>query len=180
MTDSNNKPVNLYLGGGKDGRVYIVDQARLGGFNAAKNDIHQQVGGIKPLRSTPAYFNNRLYIGGQSNPLMSFTFTQARMSATPSSTSTTIFGYPGTSPVVSANGTANGIVWAAERNTAAGLVILHAYDAMNLATELYNSEQAASGRDRFGAPNRFVTPMVTAGKVFVASTTGIGVFGLLN
>ena len=180
MTDSTNKPVNLYLGGGKDGRVYIVDQARLGGYNAAKNDIHQQVGGIKPLRSTPAYFNNHLYIGGQSNALLSFTFTQARMSATPSSTSATIFGYPGTSPVVSANGTANGIVWAAERNTAAGLVILHAYDAMNLATELYNSEQAASGRDRFGAPNRFVTPMVTAGKVFVASTTGIGVFGLLN
>ncbi len=95
MTDSNNKPVNLYLGGGKDGRVYIVDQARLGGFNAAKNDIHQQIGGIKALRSTPAYFNNRLYIGGQNNALMAFTFTQARMSTTPGSMSTTIFGYPG-------------------------------------------------------------------------------------
>jgi glucose dehydrogenase len=180
MTDSNNKPVNLYLGGGKDGRVYIVDQARLGGFNAAKNDIYQQVGGIKALRSSPAWFNNRLYIGGQNNPLMSFTFTQARMSAAPSSQSTTIFGYPGTSPVVSANGTANGIVWAAERNTTVGAAILHAYDATNVATELYNSTQAAGGRDSFGAPNRFVTPMVTGGKVFVASTTGIAVFGLLN
>jgi hypothetical protein len=180
MTDSNNKPVNLYLGGGKDGRVYIVDQARLGGFNAARNEIYQQVGGVRPLRSTPAYFNNHLYIGGQSSALMSFTFTQARMSTTPTSTSTTIFGYPGTSPVISANGTSNGIVWAAERDTTAGLAILHAYDATNLATELYNSRQAAGGRDSFGAPNRFVTPIVTAGKVFVASTTGIGVFGLLN
>jgi hypothetical protein len=180
MTDSNNKPVNLYLGGGKDGRVYIVDQARLGGFNPAKNDIHQQVGGVNPLRSSPAYFNNRVYVGGQNKALLSLTFTQARLSTPPSSASTHIFSYPGTSPVVSANGTANGIVWAAERDTVAGLEILHAYDATNLANELYNSTQAAAGRDSFGAPHRFVTPMVTAGKVFVASTTGIAVFGLLN
>lgn len=178
MTDGANKPVNLYLGGGKDGRVYIVDQTRLGGFNPTRNDIHQQVSGIKPLRSSPAWYNGRLYIGGQNSTLMSFTFTQGRMSTTPSSASTTVFSYPGASPVVSANGTANGIVWTAERNMTAGLVILHAYDATNLAVELYNSTQAPGGRDSFGAPNRFVTPIVTAGKVFVASTTGIGVFGL--
>lgn len=51
---------------------------------------------------------------------------------------------------------------------------------MNLANELYNSAQAAGNRDSFGAANRFVTPMITGGKVFVASTTGVGVFGLLN
>jgi hypothetical protein len=179
MRDSNNQPVNLYVGGGKDGRVYIVDQTRLGGFNPVKNDIYQQVSGIKPLRSTPAYFNGRVYFGGLGVGLKSFTFSDAQMSSTPSSTTTTIFGYPGTSPVVSANGTSNGIVWAAERNTATG-EILHAYDAMNVANELYNSTQAAAGRDAFGPANRFVTPMITGGKVFVASTTGIGVFGLLN
>jgi hypothetical protein len=179
MTDSNNKPVNLYVGGGKDGRVYIVDQTRLGGFNATKNNIYQQVSGIKALRSTPAYFNNCLYLGGLGVGLKSFPFSQARMSATPSSTTATVFNYPGTSPTVSANGTSNGIVWAHERNVATG-AILHAYDATNLANELYNSTQAPGGRDSFGAPNRFVATMVTGGKVFVASTTGVAVFGLLN
>jgi hypothetical protein len=179
MTDGNNQPVNLYLGGGKDGRVYIVDQARLGGFNPTKNDIYQQVSGIKPLRSTPAYFNGRVYFGGLGVGLKSFTFSQARMSDTPDSTTATVFGYPGTSPVVSANGTSNGIVWAHERNTTTG-AILHAYDAMNLANELYNSTQAAGNRDSFGPANRFETPMVTGGKVYVGTTTGVGVFGLLN
>jgi hypothetical protein len=179
MTDSNNKPVNLYLGGGKDGRVYVVDQTRLGGFNASKNDIYQQVSGIKALRSTPAYFDNRVYFGGLGVGLKSFTFTNARMSGTPSSTTATVFGYPGTSPSVSANGTSNGIVWAHERNTTTGAV-LHAYDATNLASELYNSTQAAAARDSFGAANKFITPVVTGGKVYVASNTGVAVFGLLN
>jgi hypothetical protein len=101
------------------------------------------------------------------------------MSGTPSSTTATVFGYPGTSPSVSANGTANGIVWAHERNTTTG-AILHAYDATNLASELYNSTQAAAGRDSFGAANKFITPVVTGGKVYVASNTGVAVFGLLN
>jgi hypothetical protein len=179
MTDSNNQPVNLYLGGGKDGRVYVVDQKRFGGFNSGKNDIYQQVGGVSALRSTPAYFNNRVYFGGQNAPLKSFTFTQARMSASPSSESTMSFSYPGISPVVSANGTSNGIVWGSERN-AAQAAVLHAFDAMNVATELYNSAQAASNRDSFGVANRFVAPVVTGGKVFVASTTGVAVFGLLH
>jgi glucose dehydrogenase len=178
MTDSNNQPVNLYLGGGKGGTVYVLDQKRFGGFNATKNDIYQEVGGVNPLRSTPAYFNNRVYFGGQNATLKSFTFTQARMSTSPSSQTTMTFLYPGTSPVVSANGTTNGIVWAAERDAAQDAV-LHAFDAMNLATELYKSTPAG-GRDSFGVANRFVTPVVTGGKVYVASTTGVAVFGLLH
>jgi hypothetical protein len=179
MTDSSNRPVNLYLGGGKDGRVYIVDQTRLGGFNAGKNLNYQQVSGMRALRSTPAYFNNRVYFGGRDVGIKSFTFNQARMSATPSSTTATVFAYPGTSPSVSANGTSNGILWAHERNLTSGAV-LHAYDAMNLTTELYNSTQAPGGRDSFGSANKFIAPVVTAGKVFVASNTGVAVFGLFN
>ena len=88
----------------------------------------------------------------------------------------TQFGYPGTSPVISANGTANGIVWAYENATPA---VLHAYDATNLAHELYNSNQAANARDQFGAGNKFIAPMVADGKVFVATTNSVAIFGLL-
>jgi hypothetical protein len=78
---------------------------------------------------------------------------------------------------VSANGTSNGIVWAAENS---GTAVLHAYDATNLANELYNSNQAANSRDQFGSGNKFITPMIVNGKVYVGTTNGIGVFGLLH
>jgi hypothetical protein len=57
--------------------------------------------------------------------------------------------------------------------------VLHAYDATDLAHELYNSNQASSGRDHFGTGNKFMTPMVAHGKVYVGTTAGVGVFGLL-
>ena len=78
--------------------------------------------------------------------------------------------------MISANATANAIVWAYENTTPA---VLHAYDATNLAHELYNSNQAANGRDQFGGGNKFIAPTVADGKVFVATTASVGVFGLL-
>jgi len=90
------------------------------------------------------------------------------------SQSTHRFGYPGTTPSVSANGTTNGIVWAIE-NTGA---ILFAYDATDLTKELYNSNQAPNNRDHFSG-NKFITPMVVNGKVYVGTATSVAVFGLL-
>jgi hypothetical protein len=78
---------------------------------------------------------------------------------------------------VSANGTSNAIVWAHENSDPA---VLHAYDAANLAHEIYNSSQAPGNRDRFGAGNKFITPTVSGGKVFIGTTTGVAVFGLLR
>jgi hypothetical protein len=77
---------------------------------------------------------------------------------------------------VSANGTANAIIWAHEN---ANPGVLHAFDAGNLARELYNSNQAANNRDHFGAGNKYITPTVADGKVFVGTTSGVAVFGLL-
>ena len=100
-----------------------------------------------------------------------------KLSTSPTSQSGNTFPYPGATPSVSANGTGNGIVWAVEN---AGTAVLHAYDATNLANELYNSNQAASSRDHFGAGNKFITPMIANGKVYVGTTTGVGMFGLLH
>jgi hypothetical protein len=126
--------------------------------------------------ASPAYFNNNVYYGDVGGSLKAFGITSAKLSTSPTSQTSMQFSYPGASPVVSANGTANGIVWALENTTPA---VLHAYDATNLAHELYNSNQAANARDNFGAGNKFIAPAVADGKVFIGTTNSVAVFGLL-
>ncbi len=98
-----------------------------------------------------------------------------KLAATPSSQTANTFGYPGTTPSISANGATNAIVWAVENG---GTAVLHAYDAANLATEFYNSNQAANSRDHFSG-NKFITPLIANGKVFVGTPNSVAVFGLL-
>jgi hypothetical protein len=181
LTDSTNTVKHLVVGAGKDAVIYIVDRDNMGKFNSTSNNIWQQVSGQLggEIRSSPAYFNGNLYFGPRGGNLKAFSITNAKVSTTPTSQSATSFGYPGSSPVVSANGTANAIVWAHENQNNGAVAVLHAYDATNLARELYNSTQASGGRDQFGAGNKFITPTVAGGKVFVGTTNSVGVFGLL-
>jgi hypothetical protein len=109
--------------------------------------------------------------------LKAFAISGAKLLTTPQSQSAAQFVFPGTAPSVSAKGTSNAIVWAHENTNPA---VLHAYDAANLAHELYNSNQAAGNRDHFGTGNKFITPTVADGKVFVGTTAGLAVFGLLH
>lgn len=181
LQDATNTVRHLVVGAGKDGILYLVDRDNMGKFDAAKNNIWQEVdsalGG--QIRSSPAFFNGTLYFGPVGGKLKAFGVVNAKVTATPSSQSSASFGYPGTSPVVSANAMAAGIVWAHE-NSGSGAAVLHAYDAGNLATELYNSSQAPGSRDHFGSGNKFITPTVAGGKVFVGTTSSVGVFGLLH
>src|SRR5262249_22750693 len=151
--------VSLMVGAGKDGNIYVMDQANMGKFNANTNAIYQLLSNALPggTWSSPAWFTgaSALYYGGQGHTLKAFTFSGGSLSF--SSQSATSFGYPGTTPSVSANGNSNGIVWATENTNPA---VLHAYDATNLATELYNTRQASGGRDNFGAGNKFIAPMI--------------------
>jgi len=180
LTDSTNTVRHLVVGAGKDGNIYLVDRDAMGKFNAGSNNsqIWQQLTGVLGggVWSTPAWFNGTLYYGPSGGSLRAFTAAGARFPASASSQSPASFPYPGTAPAVSANGSANGIVWAHENTSPA---VLHAYDASNLAHELYNSSQAAGGRDQFGAGNKFITPTIADGKVFVGTTNGVAVFGLL-
>jgi hypothetical protein len=137
---------HLAIGAGKDAIIYVVDRDSLGGFNPSKNNIWQEIDGAMAgaVRSTPAYFDGHVYMSDRDHSLKSFTIAAAKLPEAATSQTAATFGYPGTSPVVSANGSFNGIVWAAEPATTG---VLHAYDANNLAIELYNSKQAANGRD---------------------------------
>ncbi len=179
LTDAGNTVRHLAVGAGKDGNIYVVNRDSMGKFNSSGNQIWQQVSGalLSSVFSTPAYFNGTVYYGDVGNTLKAFALSGAKLVAAPQSQSATQFGFPGTAPSVSANGTSNGIVWAHEN---ADPAVLHAYDAANLAHELYNSNQAAGGRDHFGSGNKFITPTIAGGKVFVGTTAGVAVFGLLR
>jgi hypothetical protein len=170
---------HLAVGAGKDSHIYVVNRDNMGKFNTNNdNAIYQEIssnglgGGVF---ASPAYFNNTVYYGAVGDNLKAFSISNAKL-VTPASSQTAItFGYPGTTPSISANGTSNAIVWAVE---AGGRGTLHAYDATNLANELYNSNQAANGRDQF-SDNKFIAPTIANGKVFVGTPTGVIVFGLL-
>jgi hypothetical protein len=180
MTDSTNTTRHLVVGAGKDSKIYLVDRDNMGKYDSTKNNIWQEVDGALGggVFASPAYFNGNLYYGAVNASLKSFSFSNAKIPSTATSQSATAFGYPGTSPAISANGTTNAIVWAHENKS--GVAVLHAYDASNLATELYNSTQATGSRDQFGSGNKFITPTVAGGKVFVGTTNSVAIFGPLK
>src|SRR5437016_3242893 len=185
LTDSTSTIRHLVVGAGKDGNIYLIDREAMGKFNAQSNNsqIWQQLtqvlgdGSSRAIWSTPAYFNGTIYYGPSGGNLLAFPLGSARLAASPSSASSARFPYPGTFPAVSANGASNGIVWAHQNTNPA---VLYAFDAGNLGHELYDSSQAANGRDQFGAGNKFITPTIADGKVFVGTQTGVAVFGLLH
>jgi hypothetical protein len=186
LTDGGGNIKHLVVGAGKDSNIYLVDRDNMGKFNASQNQIWQEVDGVLPgnppgasaggVRSSPAWFNGTVYYGDAGGTLKAFSVTNAKLSSAPTSQSAATFAYPGASPVVSANGTGNAIVWAHENTSPA---VLHAYDASNLAHELYNSNQATGARDQFGPGNKFIAPTVAGGKVFVGTTNTLAIFGLL-
>jgi PQQ enzyme repeat len=167
----------LAVGAGKDNNLYVVDRTNLGKFNSSRNAIYQQLIGALPggIFSTPAAYNLRIYYGPVGSPILAFQFKNAKLLAKPVASTPNPFGYPGATPSISANANTNGIVWATENTNPA---VLHAYNATSL-QELYNTNQATNSRDHFGAGNKYITPTIANGKVFVGTTNGVGVFGLL-
>jgi len=174
---------HLMVGGGKEGRIYLVNRDNMGHFQAGSdNQIVQEVTGqlafdpsTGSLFTAPAYFNNTVYFLANHDVLKAFSLINGKLSTSPVSQATTQFGYPGASPSISANGSNNGIVWVIENgNTAA----LHAYSAANVAIELYNSN-TNSARDALGVGVAFTVPTVFKGKVYVGTENELSVFGLL-
>jgi hypothetical protein len=177
LIDGSGNTVHLAVGAGKDGNIYVVDRTNMGKFSASSNNVYQELPGAVPngVFGVPAYFNNTVYYCDVNATLKSFSISNGKLSGTPAHTAAA-FTYPGVLPSVSANGVSSGIVWAIE-NT--GAAVLHAYAASDLTQELYNSNQAPSGRDHFGSGNKYITPMIADGKVFAATTNSVAVFGLL-
>jgi hypothetical protein len=168
---------HLAISAGKDGDLYVVNRDSLGRSSPNDTNLYQKLPGALAggVLSTPAYFNNTIYDAPVSGPILALSISDAKLSPSTTVQTPNIFGYPGATPSVSANGTSNGIVWAIESTSPA---VLHAYGASTL-NELYNSNQASGGRDLPGNGNKFMTPTIVNGKVFVGTPTGVAVFGRL-
>jgi hypothetical protein len=182
MVDGKGATRHLAIGAGKDQNIYLVDRDNMGKFNSGSNsNIYQELQSalLGGEWATAAFFNDSIYYGPVGGALRRFTFTQARLNAVPAAMTSTLFAYPGVTPSISSSGNSSGIVWAYENlGSGNGSAVLHAYDAADL-SELYNSDQVPQ-RDQFGEANKFITPTICNGKVFVATTNSVGVFGLLT
>ena len=124
----------------------------------------------------PAAFGGKIDYGPVGSHILAFQFTNAKLSERPVARTANSFAYPGATPSISSDGSLNPILWAVENASPA---VLYAYDATTL-IQIYNSNQAAGGRDHFGSGNKFITPTVANGRVYVGTATGVGVFGLLK
>jgi hypothetical protein len=171
---------------GKQGRVYLISRGHLGQHSTTKDNVVQELLALKGLFATPTFWHKNLYFAGSDykgddSPKV-FSFSSGKISRNPTSQAASIYPFPGTVTVISANGQANGILWALQHGgTASGNEVLHAYDATNLATELYNSDQAPGGRDWPGpVGKRFESIIVDNGKVYVPTSDQpqLTVFGL--
>jgi hypothetical protein len=177
VTDASGKTRHLAVGSGKDTIIYVLDRDNMGKFSSARNNIYQQISGQLGggEYGKPSYFNGTVYYGAANDAIKAFPIVSGKFASSPSSKTSTQFGYPGATPAISANATNSGILWSVENGTVA---VLHAYDPGNLATEFYNSSQATGARDQF-AGNKFITPTIVNGKVFVGTPNSVAVFGLL-
>jgi hypothetical protein len=178
--DSNGVLHELVVGAGKDANIYLADRTNMGKFNPNNNSqIYQELTGALAgaVFSAPAFDGHRIYYGAVGDQIKAFSFNASGLlNSTPASATGTQFGFPGATPSISGGSASTLILWATENTSPA---VLHAYNANNLSVELYNSNQAASGRDNFGNGNKFITPTIANGKVYVGTTNGVGVFGLL-
>jgi hypothetical protein len=180
------------IGGGKDGNIFVVNRDEMGSFSPSQNNVIQTVHTgtqqYNNIFSTPVYWNGSIYYHCSHDVLHAFSWSASTglMSTSPTSSATAVYTQHGATPSLSANGDANGIIWDTDntnynQNTpsSSGPLVLHAYDATNVATELYNSSQAAGSRDTAGLALKFTVPTIASGKVFVPTGDELDIYGLL-
>jgi|SRR5271166_357908 len=181
------------IGGGKDGNIFVVNRDKMGGYNPPPVDTNNVIQTVQTgtqqynnIFSTPVYWNGSIYYHCNQDVLRAFSWNASTglLSTTATSKATPVYGMHGATASLSSNGATNGIIWDIDNSayvdtgTGSGPSILHAYDATNVATELYNSSQAGS-RDTAGAALKFTVPTIAGGRVFVPTSTELDVYGLL-
>jgi len=184
LPDNSSSHPHELIGSGKDGRIFVVDRDHMGGFSSSANNVVQIVqSGVRQFDNffdTPAFWNGSVYYHAEGDVLRQFHWSNGLLSTSPFAVGTVVYGVHGATPSVSSNGTSNGIVWElqvdGQPNNPA---VLHAYNANNVGTELYSSNQNAS-RDSAGPAVKFTAPTIANGKVYVPAGHQVNIYGLLN
>ena len=178
--DANGASHQVLVGAGKEGRVYFIDANNMGHFDPSGDHVLLQelVGAFKGSFSVPSYFNGTLYyIPAYGDVAKTYDLTQPdhHLPSQATTTSAANYPYPGATVSISANGTANGIVWVLEN----AFNLLVAYPAGDFAHPLYDSGQAG-GRDTIGSSVKFQVPTIANGRVYVANAGSLTIFGLFG
>lgn len=169
------------LGEDKNGRIWVVDRQHMGRFQPTKNDVVQQIqASANGFWSSPAYWQQNVYYAGVKNHLSMYSITNGLLSTSPVSQTGRTFPYPGCTPSVSSNGAQDGMVWVIELSAGSNPAVLRAYRATDLTKELYDSNQAAQGRDQPGPGTKFSVPTIANGKLYIATQTELDAYGLLH
>jgi hypothetical protein len=187
---------HLALSAGKNGTIYVVDRDNMGHYLSGNDGqivqaiVNSFPGGtfITGNFKAPVYWNGYLYFSADADYIKAFRISNGLIGTTPASQSSFIVNYPGATLGMSSNGTTAAVLWVIERvdldpvggGGTRGPGILHAFDATNLAIELYSSDQAPNGRDGLDYAAKWAAPLVANGKVFVATNSRLTVFGLLR
>ncbi|BCL77709.1 hypothetical protein ccbrp13_01740 [Ktedonobacteria bacterium brp13] len=193
---------SLLIGGGKEGKFYLLNKDNMGHFNAASDSQIVQSFYVEQdhhIHGGLVYWNGPhgpwVYVWPENAFLRAYQLINGRFQTTPisQSTTTTPVGVPGGSPgmpggmlSISANGNTagSGILWASHPYRASAIHatvegILRAYDASDLTRELWNSKQNEH-RDDIGNFAKFCAPTIANGKVYMASfSRRLAVYGLL-
>jgi hypothetical protein len=180
---------HLILTADKSGQIYLLNRDNLGHFNAVENpDVQDFSDGGFPVHSNLVFFKNALYLAPDGGPLEQFAFNPKIGKFDPAATAVSghTFGCTGcvdgqgSNFTISANGDENGIVWAIDYTAfGTGPAVLYAFDAANVANELYDSTQAGT-RDRAAVAVKFTAPTVANGNVYIGGRNAVTVYGLLS
>ena len=187
---------HVLLQAGKEGRIYVVDRDQMttNNIHYCASDCGDQdaeivqesgLGVVGGVFGMPAYWNNNVYFRASGDFVKSIPVANGTLDFSHITSSTTWYGYPGTTPSISANGTSDGIVWSIDSSQyggpgpGPGPAVLHAHDATNVATELWNSAQAPNNRDIAGNAVKFTVPTIANGKVYIGTSSEIDVYGRL-
>ena len=167
-----NTVTHALICGGKDSVLFVLNRDLLGGLGDAA--AVQTINTGHSIYATGAFWNNNFYLGGVGGPLTAYRLNTTNAHFTQVSASANNYGFPGATPSVSSAAAQNGVVWALDNGSyctpqspRCGAAVLHAYDANNAATELWNS--ALTAADVAGNAIKFTVPTVANGRVYVGT-----------
>jgi hypothetical protein len=185
MPNNQSQHPHELIGGGKDGRIIVMNRDNMGGYQTTDHVIQEVQTGTQQfdnIFATPTYWNGTIYYHCERDVIKAYSWSQntGLLSTAPVSKGQDIYGTHGATSSLSSNGSTEGIVWEIEATNAQMGVpaILHAYDASNVSHQLYKTTWTG-GRDTAGPGVKFSVPTIADGHVFVGTATELDIFGLL-